>query len=87
MATSTLSSKGQITIPIEVRRKLGLHRGDRVEFRLEEDGSVTLLPVGRPAAELFGFLARPRRRPLTVEQMDDSLADAVAEDEPGEWDR
>ena len=40
-AYSTVSSKGQVTIPIEVRRRLGLKEGDRVEF-VEEDGVTAL---------------------------------------------
>ncbi|MEA3276847.1 MAG: AbrB/MazE/SpoVT family DNA-binding domain-containing protein [Pseudomonadota bacterium] len=37
MQTSTLTSKGQVTIPAEVRRRLGLHPGDHVGFIVEED--------------------------------------------------
>lgn len=44
MASSTISSKGQITVPIEVRRRLGLKEGDRVEFAFE-DGKTILRPV------------------------------------------
>ena len=86
MPISTISSKGQVTIPIDVRRRLGLHRGDLVEFRVEGDGSVTLRPVGRRASDVYGFLSRPRGRTLTVSEMDESLADAVAEEDAGPWD-
>lgn len=41
MPSSTLSSKGQITVPVEVRKRLGLKPGDRVEFALDE-GQTTL---------------------------------------------
>jgi antitoxin PrlF len=41
---STLSSKGQITVPLEIRRRLGLKEGDRVEF--VADGEQTIM---RPA--------------------------------------
>ncbi len=44
MATSTISGKGQITVPIEVRRRLGLKEGDRVEF-VFEDGRTVLRPA------------------------------------------
>ena len=43
-SSSTVSSKGQITIPIEVRHRLGLREGDRVEFVLEE-GRTVLRPA------------------------------------------
>jgi len=42
--TSTISSKGQITVPVEIRNRLGLHPGDRVEFCVE-DGRTTLRPI------------------------------------------
>ena len=44
MAVSTISSKGQITVPVEVRRRLGLKVGDKVEFAFE-DGKTILRPV------------------------------------------
>jgi AbrB family looped-hinge helix DNA binding protein len=37
MATSTLTTKGQVTIPAEVRRQLGLKPGDRVAFIVDAD--------------------------------------------------
>jgi len=46
--TSTISSKGQVTVPIDVRRRLGLKAGDRVEF-VFEDGRTVLRPA--PTAE------------------------------------
>jgi AbrB family looped-hinge helix DNA binding protein len=52
MATSgTISSKGQITLPIEVRRRLGVKQGDRFEF-VVEDGKTTLRAV-QPAENPF----------------------------------
>jgi AbrB family looped-hinge helix DNA binding protein len=42
--SSTISSKGQITVPIEVRHRLGLRKGDRVEFVFEE-GRTVLRPA------------------------------------------
>jgi AbrB family looped-hinge helix DNA binding protein len=41
---STISSKGQVTVPLEVRRRLGLREGDRVEF-VFEDGRATIRPA------------------------------------------
>jgi AbrB family looped-hinge helix DNA binding protein len=42
--SSTISSKGQVTVPIEVRHRLGLREGDRVEF-VYEDGRTILRPA------------------------------------------
>jgi AbrB family looped-hinge helix DNA binding protein len=56
--TSTVSSKGQVTVPIAVRRRLGLKEGDRVEFAFEE-GKAVLRPVrtdGNPFLKWIGAL-------------------------------
>ncbi len=42
--TSTISSKGQVTVPVEVRRRLGVKQGDRIEFAFVE-GAVVVRPV------------------------------------------
>lgn len=58
MRSSTISSKGQITVPIEVRRRLGLQEGDRVEF-VFEDGRTVLRPAhveNDPFAAYVGVL-------------------------------
>ena len=49
--SSTISSKGQITVPREIRKRLGLEPGDRVEF-VVEDGRTVLRPA-RPEANPF----------------------------------
>ncbi len=49
--SSTISSKGQITVPQEVRRRLGLEPGDRVEFVVEE--GRTILRPARPEANPY----------------------------------
>lgn len=68
MPTSTVTSKGQTTIPKEIREHLHLKPGDRVEFVTEEDGRVVVLPATLDAAELAGILKAPSK-PVTVEAM------------------
>ena len=81
MPTATLTSKGQITIPREVRAELGLEVGDQLEFTLESDGSVRMRPVTASAKELHGLLKRPGRRRVSVEEMNRGIVDhAAAED-------
>jgi len=69
MPQATITSKGQITIPIEVRRKLDLKPGDRVDFVLDRAGGVRLQPKKAPLASLLGILHRPGQKAATVEQM------------------
>ena len=45
--SSTISSKGQITVPLEIRNRLGLKQGDRVEFVVESD-RTTIRPARAP---------------------------------------
>jgi AbrB family looped-hinge helix DNA binding protein len=80
MAVATLTSKGQITIPVEVRRKLGLKPGDRVAFVVEAGGEVRLKAKKRPLADLLGVLQAAVKRPLSVEQMGDAVLEAANED-------
>lgn len=57
-----LTSKGQITIPHQVRKRLRLKPGDRIEFTVEENGMATMKPLARRTDEVFGCLAARRKR-------------------------
>lgn len=69
MAVSTITSKGQTTIPGEIRRHLKLKAGDRLEFLVEPDGRVILVPATVDVADLKGLLA-PAPRRVSIEEMD-----------------
>jgi AbrB family looped-hinge helix DNA binding protein len=73
MAVATLTSKGQTTIPSEVRSYLGLHTGDKLEFIIEEDGRVILEALTSDVRELKGILSKPKKA-VTVEQMNKAIA-------------
>ena len=72
MSTAVLTSKGQTTIPKDVRDYLGLRPGDRIEFVLTEDKTVLLKPATRPVTDLKGFLPKPTK-PVTIEQMNAAI--------------
>jgi AbrB family looped-hinge helix DNA binding protein len=72
MATATITSKGQITLPKSVRTKLGVEAGHRVEF-IETDAGFLVKPATRDIRSLKGILPKPRR-PVSVEAMNRSLA-------------
>jgi AbrB family looped-hinge helix DNA binding protein len=72
MPASTVTSKGQTTIPKEIRSRLHLKPGDRVEFVVDQDGRVVVLPATVDAAELAGILKSPSR-PVTVEEMNQAI--------------
>ena len=75
MATATLTSKGQITIPKSVRDSLQLHTGDRIEFVVCDSNEALLRPITKSVDEVFGKLHTPGQVPLTVEEMDAAVAD------------
>src|SRR6478752_8281618 len=68
VSTAVLTSKGQTTIPKDVRDYLGLRPGDRIEFVLTEDKTVLLKPATRAVTDLKGFLPKPPK-PVSVEAM------------------
>lgn len=72
MPTATVTSKGQITIPKVVRDELGLREGDRVAFRVLEDGSVIVEPETIDLLDLKGAL-KPKRKGITLTDMDDAI--------------
>ena len=68
MARATLTSKGQITIPKEVRERLGVEAGDRLEFVEQERGVYRVVAATRDVRNLKGMVPKPRRA-VTVEEM------------------
>ena len=72
MTTATVTSKGQITIPIAVREKLGLATGDRVEFVEQAPGEFALKAATEDVRALKGMVARPAR-PVSIAAMNAAI--------------
>jgi AbrB family looped-hinge helix DNA binding protein len=77
---SAITTKGQATIPKAIREHLHLKPGDRVRFFIHPDGSVVLLPKLNVSV-LRGIVKAPRRK-VTIEMMNEAIADAAAESMP-----
>ncbi len=73
MALATLTNKGQVTIPKEVRDSLGLQTGDKLEFVITESGKALFTPVTKKVDDVFGRLHKPGRKPVSIEEMDDVI--------------
>jgi AbrB family looped-hinge helix DNA binding protein len=69
MASSTVTAKGQTTIPKEIRDHLGLRPGNRIDYVMDAEGNVVLKPALYDIRDLHGILHRPGRDGLTVEEM------------------
>ncbi|MBI5751466.1 MAG: AbrB/MazE/SpoVT family DNA-binding domain-containing protein [Hydrogenophilales bacterium] len=72
MATATITSKGQVTIPAEVRRRMGLDAGDRIEFIELESGGYAIKPAIDDVRSLKGLLRKPSSS-VTVEDMNTAI--------------
>lgn len=74
MPASTVTSKGQITVPAEVRKALGLRSGSRVNFVLRTDsGAYELVPETRSVASLKGSITT-NGPAVTLEEMDEAIS-------------
>ena len=73
MTTATITSKGQLTIPKEVREMLRLHSGDKVGFVLNRDDEMTLRPMTKSVDQVFGKLYRKDQKAKTIGEMKESI--------------
>lgn len=78
---ATMSSKGQLTIPKEVRDELKLATGTQL-FVTVRDGELVARPKNRSIADLAGILGRPAQGAgATLEDLDEAIGQALAEDD------
>ena len=66
---ATLTSKGQTTIPKEIRDRLHMKAGDRMTFTLMPDSTVVMRVKSKNAADLAGMLHKKGRKPVPVAQL------------------
>jgi AbrB family looped-hinge helix DNA binding protein len=74
MSEATLTSKGQVTIPKSVRDALGLEAGDRIDF-VDTDKGFLIVPAKRDLKSLRGILKGRRKKPATIEEMNEAIAE------------
>ncbi|MFV1982655.1 MAG: AbrB/MazE/SpoVT family DNA-binding domain-containing protein [Thiohalomonadales bacterium] len=72
MSEATLTSKGQITIPKDVRDRLGIGAGDRVEFVEIESGVFKFVPATNDISALKGIISKPKKI-ISLQAMDDAI--------------
>ena len=75
MTTAVLSSKGQVTIPKEVRERLNVDAGDRVEFVETDRGVFTLIAATRDVKALKGLIPKPAQS-VSIEDMNRAIVRA-----------
>jgi AbrB family looped-hinge helix DNA binding protein len=79
MPTSTLTSKGQITVPKPIRDHLHVAEGDQVDFAIAPNGDVVMHRITGSVSALAGLLHRPNRKAVSLEDLDNAIAGAVIE--------
>jgi antitoxin PrlF len=73
MSTATVTSKGQITIPADVRQALQVEAGDRVEFLEVEPGRFEVVAATRSVTELKGMFGKVGKT-VSIEEMNRTIA-------------
>ncbi len=69
MALATLTTKGQVTIPKQIRESLKLHTGDKIEIIVTENREAIIRPISKKVDDVFAKLYQPDRKTVSVESM------------------
>ncbi|WXU00208.1 MAG: hypothetical protein Ctma_0919 [Catillopecten margaritatus gill symbiont] len=73
MSFATVTSKGQVTIPKDIRQFLHLNAGDKIEVVATKNGEAVIRPISKTVDEVFCSLKRPNQRSISVEEMDEGI--------------
>ena len=81
MPVTTLTSKGQVTIPKPIRDRLGLKTGDSLDFHFAEDGTLVVSPYSdSPLGRLPGLLSHlASEPPVSIETMKEAVRQRAGE--------
>ena len=76
---STVTDKGQVTLPKAIRDRLGIGPGTRIDFEIQGDDTLKVRVFKRGSDGLFGLLQRPGEAARTLDDIDSGIATAVTE--------
>lgn len=79
MTSATVTSKGQVTIPKEIRDYLKLDAGSKVDFVIDANGQVKLIPLNVTVKTLSGILHRAGMKAATTEEMEQAIAKGASD--------
>lgn len=79
MAIAKITTKGQITIPKEIRDYLRLEIGSQVEFVIDETGKVKLIPLNVPVEVLSGILHQPGMKAASQEELETAITEGASD--------
>ena len=73
MAVATITTKGQVTIPKNIRDTLKLHSGDKIEITVTKDGEAVIRPIANKVDDIFCKLYKQGRKAVSIESMDSAV--------------
>jgi AbrB family looped-hinge helix DNA binding protein len=73
MSQATITSKGQITIPKDVRNILHLESGSKVDFFINDNGEAVMRSLSKTTEDVFGILSSPKRGKVSIREIDRKL--------------
>jgi antitoxin PrlF len=71
---ATITSKGQVTLPKTIRKKLHLNAGDRLDFFIRDDGHIEAVPKKSSMKELKAMIPPPKKN-ITIEDMEKAITE------------
>jgi len=81
MSLSTLTSKGQITIPKALRKSMSIDASDIIEFIINDQNEIVIKPNTKKATEFFGLLSKYKKnKTISIEEMDQAIANQFKKD-------
>ena len=78
MKSATITSKDQVTIPKEIRDYLKLEIGSKIDFVIDENGTVRVIPLTIPVTALSGMLHCPNIPAVTIENMESAITQGAS---------
>ncbi len=79
MSKSTVTSKGQVTIPKDIRVKAMIHEGTDVDFQFLSDGNILIIPIQRHVSQLKGIVKFKAKKPVSLSEMKNAIAEGANE--------
>jgi antitoxin PrlF len=76
---STVTNKGQVTIPKTIRDLLAISAGTLIDFEVQLDNTLKARVLTRGATGLFGLIARPGESARSLDEIDAGIAEAVTQ--------
>jgi len=74
VSLSTVTTKGQVTIPKDIRESMVIDAGDKIEFIINAQNDVVIKPITKKAIDVFGQLSQYKKdKPLSIEEMNEAI--------------